>query len=120
MADLRGQPVKQVLDVFGQSSGMVNEGLAKPLVFPVVPTNHQQGPFMNRPYNTWTMAKRIPAGAIHELPLQHIEDSKNNRIVVGAIHESPLHGVSRKELALFLVPVPPSAPQWVNSSNIPY
>jgi len=52
---------------------------------------------------------RIPVGAIHELPLQHIEDGQNGRIAVGAVHGRPTRG-ARKERDFFLLSVPPSAP----------
>ena len=48
----------------------------------------------------------IPVGAIHELPLQHIEDVQDGQVAVRAIDELP-H--PRKERAFFLLPVPPSA-----------
>jgi len=41
MADLYDQPVKQVRDLLGQSPGMINKGLARPLVFPDAPTDHR-------------------------------------------------------------------------------
>ena len=53
---------------------------------------------------------RITVGAIHELPPSHIEDGQTGQIAVGGVHESSLPGAPRKELAFFLLPVPPSVP----------
>jgi len=41
LADSCGQSVSRVRNLFGQSPGMVNKSLAKPLVFPLVPTDHR-------------------------------------------------------------------------------
>jgi len=47
---------------------------------------------------------------IHESRVPHVDHGRIDQIPVGAIHELPVPRVPRKELAFFLLPVPPSFP----------